>query len=1173
MYAMSKSPLKQHLQIILISFLNRLRKRILFHLILVMIGFLLAATQILAQQGTSKPDLKFQRIHDGLTGNLVTTLLQDHRGFIWVGTTRGLHRFDGIQFTVYSSDPDSTSISHNYIYTIYEDTRNQLWMGTGNGVSRYNLQTDDFTRFELPYHIADHIPVSSILEDDNGTLWVAGGGSGLYYFDTETGKFLPFTGIDHVTVNSMTGGNNHLLWLATTESGIIKLDTQTKQIQSFTHDPANPHSISSNSVEVVQIDHSGAIWAGTQGWGLNKMKNIDGEIRFIRYLHDADKPGSLSNNDISTLYLDKNDNLWIGNINGGLHLYNKTDDSFFHYDSDPLDLYSLSHNSIESIYQDSQGRYWIGTALSGINMADPFESKFERYYSDPRNPNSLNNNIVRDFFENEDGTVWIATDGGGINFFDRQHNRFSHFKLDPGNPNSLSSDAVISLNKDSFGNLWAGTWGGGANLLLDQDNGVFTTFNRLYNIHEYPIRHIFDIHFDENYIWLAAFNEGLYRYDVSNGNIQLFTHISDNPTTLSSNYLIRIFEDSGENLWIATEVGLNKIKAENREQVTVRRYLHSPDDPASIANVSIRQIFEDSRQNIWIATEGGLSRYEPHGDHFINYSESDGLPSDEISSIIEDDNGMLWIGTLKGISRFNPVDHSFMNFDRSHGLLSDEFSRYAVGKTQAGELLFGGMNGFNLFQPDDLQANPYPPPVFLTDFRLFNRTVDLKDPESPLQTHISVVDTLVLTHRQNSITFDFTALNYTRPEFNQYAFMVDGFDVDWNYVGNQRNATYTNLHPGSYVFRVKASNNDGIWNEEGVSLALIIQPPFWQTTWFYLLTILLAGMAITASFRYRVRSIREQNKKLELQVAERTAEIKQKNIDLTDALGELEAAKDELVEKAHIAGMADIASGVLHNVGNILNSVNTSTSLIKQSVYQSKIEGLFKANSLLREHIDQIDQFIAENPKGKELLKYYLMLENPLQKERDDIISQANRLEEKINLIKEVISAQQTYAGATIQTSQTNLDEMIENSISLMAGSIDRHGLIVRKNLKATSPILAQRSRLIHVLVNIFKNAKEAMEGKPPEEKMLFVETREDTESVYLTITDNGPGINPNYLDKIFTQGFTTKKNGHGFGLHSSANYVAEMGGSIQVSNSEKGGGATFTITFPLTKKNENGIS
>ncbi|MDX1642611.1 MAG: triple tyrosine motif-containing protein, partial [Balneolaceae bacterium] len=633
--------------------------------------------------------------------------------------------------------------------------------------------------------------------------------------------------------------------------------------------------------------------------------------------------------------------------------------------------------------------------------------------------------------------------------------------------------------------------------------------------------------------------------------------------------VITIFQDSNRNIWVATLEGLNLLRAENAEDGIFEQFLHVPEDSSTIAGNSIRQIFEDGNGNIWIATEGGLSRYIAETQTFENYYHSDGLPVDEIRSIIEDDNGILWIGTIKGLSRFNPDNNSFTNFDKSDGLQSNEFSRYSVHKTPDGELLFGGLSGFNLFHPDDIENNPHIPPVYLTDFKLFNRSVVPGDPNSPLENHISVTDTLTLSYDQDVITFDFIALNYTRPEYNQYAYMVEGFEEDWNYVGTQRNATYTNLDPGEYTFRVKASNNDGVWNEEGASLHLIITPPFWQTTWFYLLATLFIIGSVISVYRYRVRSIQERNRQLEQQVAERTEELREKNNDLESTLKELEETKDELVEKAHKAGMADIATGVLHNVGNVLTSVNTSASLIEDTVRQSKLKGLIQANNLLREKIDHIEEFITNDPKGKNLLEYYLKLEGPLQKEQEKMTTQAQRLINKIELIKEIIAAQQSYAGTGMNAESVSLTEVIENALSLQAGSIERHGLHIEKDFQSTEKVFAQRSKLIHVLVNILKNAKEAMNGMDPNDKQIVIKTWQDDENVFISISDTGSGIKEEHKSKIFTQGFTTKKNGHGFGLHSSANYMSEMGGNIKMNSNGDARGAEFILSLPLNSKTE----
>ncbi|MEX0769919.1 MAG: two-component regulator propeller domain-containing protein [Balneolaceae bacterium] len=1121
-----------------------------------------------AQTVGQKPDLKFQRIYEGLISNRVSAVYQDSFGYMWFGTHSGLHRYDGIEFHIYSTNSDSTSINDNFIGAIYEDSEGRLWIGTGNGMARYNRSRDNFTRFQLPAE--GQVPagetnmINSILEDQDGRMWISGSSKGLYYFDRDQQQFFAFGELEDVTVNEMASGNGNTLWLATTDNGLGKVNITTGEVEFYRQDPSDPRSITSSFVFRVATDQEGVVWAGTRNSGLNKLVIENGQPVFDPYLHEPGNPNSLGNNSIHALHVDPSNNLWVGNDNGGLHLLNKNNDTFFRYESEPDDPLSLSHDSIWSIFHDREGRLWIGTAQSGINVHDRFQSKFTHYYQYSSSQNSLNNNIIRDFQEKEDGDIWIATDGGGLNLFKREQRVFQSYQNNPDDPQSLRSDAVISLNIDNEGTLWVGTWGGGMNLLLDEERGVFETFKERFNINDYPFNHVFDVHFDDPYIWLAAFEEGLYRYNRTSGVLRLFNSNPDNPESLISNYAVRIFEDSMNNLWIATNEGLSLLKEEDKEEGIFRTFSHTSDDPHSIAGNTVNQIFEDRNQTIWAVTTSGLSKYVGEEDRFENYYQSDGLPSNELRSITEDDDGNFWIGSISGITKFDPANKTFINYDQSDGLQGNEFSRYSVHKTQKGELLFGGMNGFNLFHPDDIRNNPNTPEVYLTDLKLFNESVNLSDPDSPLQKQISVTDTLTLSYQQNVITFDFIALNYTQPEHNQYAYWMEGFEEDWNYVGAQRNATYTNLRPGEYVFHVKASNNDGIWNEEGTSLRLIVTPPFWQTSWFYVLSALLITGIILTIYRLRVRSIRQRNKMLEREVAERTDELKKKNIDLEKTLKELEETKDELVEKAHKAGMADIATGVIHNVGNILNSVNTSAEMIKESVKKSNVEKLCQANSILRKHIDEMEEFISNDPKGMKLMEYYLALEEPLKNEMSYVLQQSERLSDKINLISEVISAQQSHVGADIQADQTSLLEMIDNALTLLAGSIERHGIVIEKDLQATDPIVTQRSKLIHVLVNIFKNAKEAMADYTTNEKNITIKTWQGESYVYLSVSDNGPGIKPEHLDKIFTHGFTTKKNGHGFGLHNTANSMNEMGGKIEVQSEGEGKGTTFILSFPV---------
>jgi C4-dicarboxylate-specific signal transduction histidine kinase len=375
---------------------------------------------------------------------------------------------------------------------------------------------------------------------------------------------------------------------------------------------------------------------------------------------------------------------------------------------------------------------------------------------------------------------------------------------------------------------------------------------------------------------------------------------------------------------------------------------------------------------------------------------------------------------------------------------------------------------------------------------------------------------------------------------------------DWNYAETQGNASYTNIRSKEYVFRIIASNQNCVWNDKYASLAVNIPSSFWETIWLYGLIVLFALCLMGGFYYLKIRSMRARNKVLEKKVSEQAAQLEK-----------FKNSQCEVVEKAHKAGMADIASGVLHNVGNVLNSVNTSSSLIREKIKKSKLSNLIQSNAVLREHIDDIDRFVADNPKGKKLMEYYLSLEEPMKKEQDELLTLIDRLTEKIDLINEVVAAQQSYAGASLQLKAASLSEMIDNALSLQAASIERHNLTVKTNLNATDRVTVNRSKLIHVLVNIIKNAKESMEDNHPENKYLVIETWLNSDIVHLSVTDNGKGIEREHLEKIFLHAFTTKKNGHGFGLHSSANYMTEMGGKIEVASEGLGKGATLTLFLP----------
>ncbi len=1120
--------------------------------------------------GQHTEDFHFRHLtpEDGLSQSTIYTMLQDSEGFMWFATQDGLNRYDGYEMTVYGHKPDDPgSISYNRTFRLYEDKRDNLWVGTlGRGLNLFDRDLNRFERFSVdpensePGYYGNS--VIDMFEDSRGNFWV-GKTNGLYLKDRDTQELVQFTSepdnphsLSDNSVTAIFEDSNQNFWVGT-QNGLNRMDREKESFTRFTAEPSDPRALNHPYVYTIYEDSRQNLWIGTRGGGLHRYDEETGD--FQRYIHSPDNPYSIGGNSVTSIVEDNEGRLWIGTENNGLNFFDRDNERFYQYKSDRNNPSSLSSNSILSLYISDQNLLWVGTFDGGVNITTLDSPPFEHFKPEFDRSRSLSHPAVLSFGEDHQGNIWIGTDGGGVNRLDKQTNDFSTLRHNPVNSNSLSSDIILEIYEDHRQKLWMGTYQGGITIYDADDNAYDHYQHDPDDPTSLSNNEVWSIYRDqEGTLWVGTCSGGLNRFDEDTKTFVRYMRDPDDPTSLLNNFISTIYEDSQGRFWIGTYGGgLNRM---NRDTGTFTPYTMSNSD---ISDNVVVTLHEDTNGHLWIGTKGGgLNRFNVENEEFTSYTTSDGLPNNVIHGIQEDENNFLWLSTNNGISKFNPENESFTNYHLSHGLQSGEFKEGSYFTDSDGFMYFGGINGFNRFHPDSIHQNKHVPPAIITDFKISNKSVTVEI-DSPLDKHISQTEKIVLPYTASVISFHYVALNFAAKKGIRYAYKMDGFDNDWNYVGEQRMATYTNLDAGEYRFRVKASNSDGVWDESDTSLALVITPPFWRTSWFYLLSVLFIIAVTFTAYRLRVRSIREQNNQLEQKVASRTA-------DLKEALEELKSTRDELVEKAHKAGMADIATGVLHNVGNILNSVNTSASLIGETVRQSRVAGLVEANVILRNHIDRIEEFITENSKGKKLMQYYLRLEEPLKSEHSKLLNQSDRLIEKIKLINEVIAAQQSYAGANMYADPTSLTEMIDNALALQAGSIEKHGLTIEKELQNIDPIVAQRTKLIHVLVNIFKNAKEAMACNPPRKKKISIKVWQDDDWVYLSVSDNGSGISREHLDRIFTHGFTTKANGHGFGLHSSANYMTEMGGKIEVNSEGKEKGATITLMFPKQQPTNN---
>ncbi|MBC7830342.1 MAG: response regulator [Chitinophagaceae bacterium] len=817
----------------------------------------------LAQQ----PKLKFKRItsEQGLSNSTVESIFQDSRGFIWFGTRDGLNRYDGYQIVIYRYDPkDTNSISDNYIRYIYEDRNHVMWVGTTNGLNRFNTAENNFVRYKHnpsdPKSISNNL-VTCIYEDQNGSLWVSSFGGGINLFQPEQNGFTRFThspkrgSISDNRVNYIFEDSRGNFWVGT-EKGLNLFNRQSGNFRpiSISTPPGNE---ANNVIRVIKEDAKGNLLLGTEENGLIVF---DPEANsFKQYRHEEKNAASLASNLVRSILVDRKGNVWIGSVNGCLDLLKQASDSFFHYQNEPGNIFSLSQRTVSSLFEDNQGNLWVGTHRGGVNLYMPNSEKFTLFRQNA-NESSLSYNDVKAFCEDRSGNIWIGTDGGGLNLFDPFQNTFKHYKYDPYNPKSIGSNEILGITEDSDGNLWVATWGGGL-CLLNKHTGSFTRYvNDPSNKHSISSNYVQQIFEDRNRnLWIATYYGGLNLFNCQTKQFVRITDDSIHQTKLHGNNIVSLNEDNAGNLWVGTDDG--GLNCYNAKTKSFSHYFNKGEKMPDL-----RVLFIDSKGRLWVG-QAGLYSFNPKNDSFSIYTYKGGLSTEFIKGMVEDAYGNFWIATSNGITQFNPENFYIKKYNNADGLQGLEFETNACLEAKDGQIFFGGLNGFNSFYPDDIKTNTFIPPVYITDFQLFNKKIIAGEEASPLQLDITITKQIRLAYKQSTFSFGFAALNYTASENNQYAYKLENWDKDWIYARSERKASYTNLSPGTYTFRVKASNNDGVWNENGPSVEVIITPPFWATWWFRTLMILAIAGTVISYFQFRRRQeLRklEERKKEEL---------------------------------------------------------------------------------------------------------------------------------------------------------------------------------------------------------------------------------------------------------------------------------------------------------------------
>ncbi len=820
--------------------------------------FLLYLVKALLPEGIQ---LKFEHISiaDGLSQNTVNCILQDSKGFMWFATEDGLNKYDGYKFIIYDSEPDNPgTLNINYIWTIYEDRSGTLWVGTwGGGLNRFNRNNGCFTYYihdpGNPYSLS-HNEVRAICEDPSGKLWIGTKGGGLNEFDPYTERFIHYK---HDPDNPFSLSGDEVMCLCVDRSGLLWVGTRNAGLNSFDPRTGNFSRFPYNEISSIYEDEAGVIWVGTKGGGLYRYN--PGTEDFTRHQHNQKDTTSLGSNEVSSIYEDKSSTLWVGTNGGGLSRFDRDKGIFTNFLNSPTDPNSLSTNDVRAIYEDKSGVLWVSTYGGGINKRNRKNEKFNLYSSDPGNPNSLSSQIVWSIFEDAAGLLWIGT-SDGLNSFNRSTGRYTQYKHDPKDPGSLSDNHVRKIYEDKSGTFWIGTNSGGINR-FNPSTGRFVCYkndpNNSDSLSHNTIRAIYEDR--SGVFWIGTGGGGLNKLDRSSGRFFHFRHDPASPHSLSHNFVYSILEDRSGVLWIGTwGGGLNKF---DRDREEFKCYRTDSFNPRSLSNDLVLSIYEDNSGVLWLGTSGGgLNKFNQDKETFVHYREKEGLPNDVIYGILEDRRGHLWLSTNKGLSEFNPGTGEFKNFSVVEGLQSNEFNGGAYHKNKLGEMFFGGINGFNSFFPEQIISdNQYIPPVVITAFLKLNKEVKLEKP-------ISELEEVQVSYRNSSFSFEFAALDYTAPERNKYAYKMENFNDEFIFTdAKKRFATYTNLPSGDYVFRVKGTNYDGKWNEEGTSIRIRIIPPLWDTLWFRILFFILIASVLLFYFQVRIKKVRLELKKEQLE--------------------------------------------------------------------------------------------------------------------------------------------------------------------------------------------------------------------------------------------------------------------------------------------------------------------
>ncbi len=854
-------------------------KKIIFSICLIGISTLFAA---------SLENTRFVHIstQHGLSQKTVQAIYQDSVGFMWFGTQEGLNRFDGKELRVYRySANNSASIAHDVIRSIKEDSKGTLWVATSGGLSQYIPSTDNFKTFSITDNNVEVLRFNTLFLDSQGILWIGSDGNGLFQITNDgeravVNKFTKIEALISADIRAITEDSRGRIWIGTNEQGVFLYTPNS--IQHFVAD-GEAGSLSHNSIRGLLEDSKGRIWVATRGGGLNKFDQLNRQ--FVIYQHDAKRDRSLTHNRVYKIYEDSKERLWIA-TDGGLNLYNNSSNDFTRIQHKSSQQAALNHNRVLSIFEDNGGLLWVGT-LAGINIWNPNLAIFTHYRNIPEDQFSLVNNTVYALAQRTDNEIAIGTFGSGVNLLNLDSDQIR--PLNSSSNNSDSARRIVSLMVDNKNNLWAGSLSKGVEVFSPDLQLIASYKHDEQDIDSLSADGITDMLQDsDGQIWIATYRAGLNLLDSQTQKFKRF-NLSINGQGLVSDNIFSIAEDDEGYLWLATDGG--GVSRLDKHTGTIKTFLNDPNDDHSLSGNIASSIYHDSKGRIWIGTFGyGLNLWLPADrrknlNRFKRYSIESGLLSSTINGIVEDEEGFIWISTVRGVSRLDPQTDEISHFNLSDEIHNNELNQGAILRSRSGRLFFGGLNGVSSFFPSQVQKNNHVPNVVLTKVLYENEEVEFDKATYALQK-------VELTHKDYLVAFEFAALDFANPARNQYQYILDGFDTDWIDAKNRSRATFTNLPAGKYTFKVKGSNNDGVWSDEKINLEVVVHPAPWFSWWAYSIYAALFCIVLILFIRYQAQRFATQDlfqQQVQDKVAEKTELYFKTSETMKDKIQQLKA--------------------------------------------------------------------------------------------------------------------------------------------------------------------------------------------------------------------------------------------------------------------------------------------